>query len=144
MAQIHLYLTFNGQCEEAFRFYARAFKKEAAFMGTFGDMPAAENAPELSDEDRNRILHVTLPISEHIVLMGSDTLTSQPQVNNGTNVSASINAESKAEADQLFADLSEGGTVTMPLQITFWGAYFGMFTDRFGIQWMVNYDEQPA
>lgn len=96
----------------------------------------------MSEKDGNRIMHVTLPISKETCLMGSDTggewSTSLIQ---GNNYSVSINAESKAEADKLFNGLSAGGKVILPMEKTFWGAYFGMFADKFGINWMVNFDE---
>jgi PhnB protein len=106
-------------------------------------MPPME-VQETKEEDKNKIMHVSLPISKETVLMGSDAgcdWTSQFKA--GNNFSISINAESKEEAEKLFAGLSAGGMVTMPMADTFWGAYFGMFTDKFGINWMVNYDD-PA
>lgn len=99
---------------------------------------------EVSEEDKDKIMHVSLPISKETSLMGSDTggeWSSRYQA--GNNFSISINADSKEEAEKLFNGLSAGGQVTMPLSDTFWGAYFGMFTDQFGIGWMVNYDD-PA
>ena len=90
-------------------------------------------------------MHVSLPISGETILMGSDSSESFGQtLNMGDNVSLSINTNSKEEADALFNGLSAGGTVKMPMELTFWGAYFGMFTDKFGIHWMVNYDEKPV
>ena len=90
-----------------------------------------------------RVMHVSYPIGEGAALMGSDTISNGPKVTQGNNFSISINAHSKAEADKLFNGLSAGGKVTMPLADTFWGAYFGMFSDRFGINWMVNFDAEP-
>lgn len=143
MAQLNLYFNFDGDCRQAFEFYSRAFGKEISYIGTFGEMPAEEGAPELSSEDKARIMHVSLPISEGTVLMGSDVLNCYSQCVKGNNVSASINATSKEEADRLFSALSENGQITMPLADTFWGAYFGMFVDQFGINWMVNFDYNP-
>lgn len=144
MAQIHVYLTFDGQCEEAFRLYSKAFGKEPVYIGRFAAMPPSDELGELSEEDQRRIMHICLPIEENFALMGSDQLTQHPPLVKGTNMSASINVNSREEADQLFTSLSEGGTITMPMSDTFWGAYFGMFTDRFGVQWMINYDPQPV
>jgi PhnB protein len=142
MAQINPYLVFNGTCEAAFLFYKSVFGGEFPYMGKFSDMPANDpNCPPLSDEDANRVMHVTLPIGDGFTLMGSDSNTASGNVIMGTNVSISINAESTAEADKLFNGLSAGGIVKMPMEKTFWGAYFGMFTDKFGIEWMVNFDE---
>ena len=89
-------------------------------------------------------MHVSLPVSKDSILMGSDTVESfSNKVVEGTNFSISINTDSRAEADKLFNGLSSGGKITMPLDNTFWDAYFGMFTDKFGINWMVNFDEDP-
>ena len=141
MAQVNPYITFNGNCEEAFNFYKSVFGGEFPYIGRFGDMPA-EEGKQVSEEEKNRIMHVSLPISQETVLMGSDTgddWSSGHQ--SGNNISLSVNTDSKEEADRIFNGLSEGGKVTMPLQETFWGAYFGMWTDKFGINWMVNYDD---
>lgn len=142
MASINPYLTFNGNCEEAFNFYKSAFGGEFPYLGRFKDMPSDQPVDE---EEGNRIMHVSLPIGHGTLLMGSDTSKQMGDVTAGNNFAISINADSKEEADRLFNALSAGGRVTMPLNDTFWGAYFGMFTDKFGISWMVNYDknEQP-
>ncbi|RZK15191.1 MAG: VOC family protein [Flavobacterium sp.] len=145
MATVNIYLTFDGNCEEAFQFYGSVFGNEPSFMGRFKDMPSEEGCEPMSEVDGNKIMHVTLPISAETMLMGSDTFGDwSPQFKQGNNFSVSINATSKEEADTLFNALSIGGNVTMPMEITFWGAYFGMFTDKFGINWMVNYDEEVA
>jgi PhnB protein len=141
MASINPYLVFNGNCEEAFLFYQSVFGGEFPYIGKFKDMPPAEGNPALSEEDENKIMHVTLPIGDGSVLMGSDSNSASGEVVFGGNISISINTKSKEEADKLFNGLSAGGTVTMPMNQTFWGAYFGMFTDKFGINWMVNFDE---
>lgn len=143
MATVNAYLTFNGNCEEAFLFYRSVFGGEFPYMGRFNEMPPSddENQPKLSEEDGNKIMHVTLPISAETCLMGSDTGGEwSSQFKQGNNISLSINASSMDEADRLFNGLSAGGQVTMPMNQSFWGAYFGMFTDKFGINWMVNYD----
>ncbi|MBK8444709.1 MAG: VOC family protein [Sphingobacteriales bacterium] len=145
MATVNVYLTFNGNCRAAFDFYKSVFGGEYPYMGTFGEMPQGENSKPLSEEDAKKIMHVVLPISKETCLMGSDIGGEwTPNHKEGNNFSISINAESKAEADKLFNALSAGGQVTMPLNSTFWGAYFGMFTDKFGINWMVNFDEEPT
>lgn len=143
MATVNVYLTFNGNCMQAFDFYKSVFGGEFPYVGTFGEMPPMEGK-ETPEEDKNKIMHISLPISKETILMGSDTAgewTSNHK--EGNNFSISINAESREEADKLFNGLSEDGKVTMPMSDTFWGAYFGMFTDKFGINWMVNYDD-PA
>jgi PhnB protein len=142
MASINPYLIFNGNCEAAFLFYQSVFGGEFPYIGRFKEMPPAEGNPVLSEADGNKIMHVTLPIGDGSVLMGSDSNSAGGEVPFGQNVSLSINAQSKEEADKLFNGLSAGGTVTMAMNQTFWGAYFGMFTDKFGISWMVNFDEK--
>lgn len=107
----------------------------------FGDMPPQEGMPPMAEEHKNRIMHVSLPVSKETVLMGSDTMPGMHVLTQGNNFSISLGAGSKEEAKKLFDGLSAGGTVTMDLQDTFWGAYFGMWTDKFGINWMVNYDD---
>lgn len=141
MVNINPYLIFNGQCEEAFLLYKSVFGGEFQQISKFGDMPA-EAGPEMSESDKNRVMHVSYNIGNSI-LMGSDSNTQSGDVNFGNNFSISINAESRAETERIFNGLSSGGIITMPLQDTFWGAYFGMFTDKFGINWMVNFDEIP-
>lgn len=139
MTTLNIYLTFEDECEAAFTFYKSVFGGEFADINRFGEMPADENNP-IPEEYKDRIMHVVLPVGG-LLLMGSD---SAPQyggpIHKGNNYSISINAHSKEEADRLFNGLSEGGQITMPIADTFWGAYFGMFTDKFGIHWMLNYD----
>lgn len=140
MATINPYLIFNGNCEEAFLFYKTVFRVEIPYIGKFKDMPAGDNNPELSEEEGNRVMHVCLPIGP-VLLMGSDSNSASGDVVFGNNVSISINVESRSEADRIFNELSAGGNAYMLMSDTFWGAYFGMFTDKFGINWMVNFDE---
>ena len=142
MTTVNPYLIFNGNCEQAFLFYQSVFGGEFPYMGKFKDMPADDNCPPLSAEDADRVMHVSLPIG-NTVLMGSDSNSQSGDVVMGANVSISINTESRAEADRLFTGLSAGGNPFMPMSNTFWGAYFGMFIDKFGIHWMVNFDENP-
>ena len=140
MATVNVYLTFNGNTEEAFNFYKSVFGGEFEQISKFGDMPSSEEMP-LSDEDKNRVMHVSYNVGNSI-LMGSDSNAQSGDVVFGNNFSISINAESREETEKLFNGLSSEGKITMPLQDTFWGAYFGMFTDKFGINWMVNFDEE--
>ncbi len=144
MATVNVYLTFNGNCEEAFNFYKSVFGGEFPYIGRFGDMPPSEDGKQVSEEEKNKIMHVSLPISGETMLMGSDVGGEwSSNFKEGNNFSLSLNANSREEAEKLFNALSEGGMVKMPLEDTFWGAYFGMWTDKFGINWMVNYDD-PA
>lgn len=145
MATINPYLIFNGNCEEAFLFYQSVFGGEFPYVGKFNDMPEdATGAEAISEEDKNKIMHISLPIGKDSVLMGSDSNEASGAVAFGANVSISINTESKEEADKLFDGLSAGGNPFMPMIQTFWGAYFGMFVDKFGIHWMVNFDVVPS
>lgn len=138
MASINPYLTFNGNCEEAFKFYKKVFGTDYTSNVRFKDMKSEHPTPEAMGD---KIMHVSLPIGNGLVLMGSDS--PQWEVKIGNNISISIVATSQDEADKLFNGLSAGGNVTMPMDKTFWGAYFGMFVDKFGIPWMVNYDIKP-
>lgn len=141
MTTVNVYLTFNGDCREAFEFYKSVFGGEFSHLGTFGEMPPQEDRPALPESEKDRIMHVSLPISRETVLMGSDTGGEWASgFSKGNNISVSINTEKQEEGDRLFRELSKGGKVTMPMEKTFWGAYFGMFIDKFGINWMVNVD----
>ena len=144
MLTVNSYITFNGNCEEAFLFYKSVFGGEFPYIGKFKDMPAAEDGgcTQVSEKEANRIMHVSLPIG-NTILMGSDSTEQSGDVKFGGNFSVSVNVESTEEADRIFNGLSEGGNVFMPMDKTFWGAYFGMFTDKFGINWMVNFDQTP-
>lgn len=139
MAIINPYLTFDGNCETAFNFYRSVFGGEFNYIGRFKDMPAEYKVP---DAEKEKIMHVSLPISKETVLMGSDSSESfGGKPNFGNNFSISISTPEKAEADRLFKALSEGGTVTMPMENAFWGDYFGMLVDKFGINWMVGQND---
>lgn len=143
MATVNVYLNFAGNCEEAFIFYKSVFGGEFPYIGRFKDMPPQEGMPPLPSEMGEKIMHISLPISAETVLMGSDTGGEwAPTFAQGNNFAISVNTASKEEAEQLFAGLASGGTVTMPLGTTFWGAYFGMLTDKFGIGWMVSCEEK--
>ena len=133
MANINPYLTFGGNCEEAFEFYRSVFGGEFPAVMRFKDM-----MPEAGD-DGNLIMHIALPISEGNVLMGSDTTEAMGGEHVvGTNVSIAIGTDNREESDKLFAGLSAGGKVTMPMNDAPWGDYFGMFTDKYGFNWMIN------
>ncbi len=144
MAKINPYLNFNGNTEEAFNFYKSVFGGEFAMVMRFGEMPGCDEMPEdkqISEGDKSKIMHIALPIGKDNVLMATDAIDSMGQkLTEGNNFSISISTDSKEEAENLFNALAEGGTVTMPLADTFWGAYFGMLKDKFGIQWMVDHE----
>ena len=139
MAQINPYIHFNGNAEEAFTFYKSVFGGAFATVIRFKDM-AFEGAPQ-NKEEADKIMHIALPIGTHNVLMGSDTPESLGKHNEKENRSKiSISAESKEEADRLFNGLSAGGQIEMPIQDSPWGSYFGMFRNKFGFEWMVDFD----
>jgi PhnB protein len=141
MTTVNIYLNFNGNCEEAFNFYKSVFGGEFPYIGRYKDMPPAEEGKTLPAEEGEKIMHMALPISQETMLMGSDTGGEwAASLSPGNNFSISINTDSQEEADRLFNGLSAGGQVTMPMAKTFWGDYFGMFTDKFGINWMVSYN----
>lgn len=139
MASINPYLHFNGNAEEAFTFYQSVFGGEFAALIRFKDM-SFEGAPSL-DKEADKIMHIALPIGKYSLLMGSDTPEQLGRHNEQeTRSKIFINAESKEEADKIFQGLSVGGAVEMPIDDSPWGSYFGMFRDRFGIEWMVDFD----
>ncbi|MEO6590407.1 MAG: VOC family protein [Pyrinomonadaceae bacterium] len=142
MATINPYLDFDGNAEEALNFYKSVFGGEFTALMRYKDMSGAEcDGMKLADDELGKIMHVSLPIGNSSVLMASDALESTGQKRIvGTNFSVSINADSKEEAEKLYNDLADGGTMPMPIADAFWGAYFGMLTDKFGVQWLVNYD----
>lgn len=141
MAQINPYLHFLGNTEEAFNFYRSVFGGEFTMLMRFKDVSNKEGCEKMSDEDKEKIMHIALPIGEGNVLMATDAVGEHSNdAVIGNNFSLSVSVESKEEADKLFNGLAEGGTTTMPLCDTFWGAYFGMCKDKFGINWMINYD----
>jgi len=139
MAQINPYIHFNGNAEEAFIFYKSVFGGEFAMIMRFTDMSNPDFP--IPENEANKIMHIALPIGKHNVLMGSDTPESLGKHNeNETRSKISISAESKQEADKLFKGLSEGGQVEMPIADSPWGSYFGMLRDKFGFEWMVDFD----
>lgn len=134
--KINTYLIFDGNCEEAFKRYAEVLRGNIPMLMHFGDAPDQSQMPPGSS---NLVMHVRLEVGDQ-VLMGSDNCPPMPY--EGTKgVSVSLNVDSKVEAKRIFDALSEGGQVGMPLQQTFWAAAFGMFTDRFGVPWMVNCEQ---
>lgn len=141
---INPYLTFAGNCEEAFNFYKSVFGGKFTYVGRFKEMPPMEGMPPMPENELEKIMHISLPISKETVLMGSDSSDAFGHSNIiGNNFSVSITAASKADADKLYNGLVNGGQATMPMSATFWGSYFGMLVDKYGIQWMVSFDEKP-
>jgi PhnB protein len=137
MPGVNPYLTFNDNAEEAFNFYKSIFGGEFIALMRFKDMDCGMPIPE---NEQQKVMHVSLPIGKDTILMASDTPASMGKVNPGNNFSIAVNTDSKEQADEFYKGLSAGGNITMPMQDSFWGAYFGMCTDKFGINWMVSYD----
>ena len=138
MALINPYINFNGNAEEAFNFYKSVFGGEFAKIMRFKDLASSEYP--IPEKEANKIMHIALPIGKN-VLMANDVPESMGRTNENENRSKiSISAESKEEADKLFNGLSAGGLIEMPISDSPWGSYFGMFRDKYGIEWMVDYD----
>lgn len=139
MAMLNPYLNFPGNTEEAFNFYKSVFGGEFQTLVRFKD---TQEAGRLPANEQDKLMHIALPIGQNI-LMGTDALESMGhKLHAGDNISLSFHADSKEQADKLYAGLSAGGQATMPMADMFWGDYFGMLTDRFGIQWMINHSNQ--
>jgi len=138
MSKMNPYLNFPGNTEEAFNFYKSIFGGEFLIVMRFNDTPDADKLPE---NEKTKIMHIALPVKGNI-LMGTDTLESMGQkLTFGNNFSITISTDSKEEADTLFNGLVAGGKIELPMQDMFWGAYFGMLTDKFGVKWMIDYDK---
>jgi len=139
MATLNPYLNFTNNAEEAFNFYKSVFGGDFQMVMRFKDSPPEFRGP---DHEANKIMHIALPIGKNSILMGSDIPEQYGKAAPGNNLDISITAESKEEADKLFNGLSAGGNVMMPMSDAFWGSYFGMFTDKFGISWMISFDNR--
>ena len=140
MARTSTYLNFPRNTEEAFTFYQSIFGGE--FVGginRMGDVPSQEGQPPMAEEDKNLVMHIVLPILGGHMLMGTDAPESMGfKVQMGNNIYINLEPDTKEETDRLFAALSDGGKIGMPLADMFWGDYFGSCTDKFGVQWMFN------
>jgi PhnB protein len=138
MALINPHINFNGNAEEAFNFYKSVFGGEFTMIIRFKDMSSPE--VPISENEANKVMHIALPIGKN-TLMGNDVPEFMGKVNENENRSKiSISAESKEEADKLFNGLSVGGNIEVPIDNSPWGSYFGMFRDKYGIEWMVDFD----
>ena len=133
MKEVNAYLTFDGNCREAMKFYEQCLGAELE-LTTFGDMPG-----EVSAAAKDRIMHARLAKGSTI-LMASDTMPGMP-LNKGNNCSIAVHCESRQEIERLFTAFSKNAQIRMPLEDTNWGAHFGMLTDQYGIQWMFNYSK---
>jgi PhnB protein len=135
MKATNITIIFNGKTEAAFNFYKTVFGGEFSNFQRLKDMPGA---PPMSAEEGEKIMHTALPVGNS-VLMGMDMPAGRGTVNEGNNFMVTLDTSSEEETTRVFNLLSEGGQVTMPLGHQFWGAFFGMLTDKFGIQWMLSY-----
>jgi len=135
--KLNPYLNFNGQCEAAFKFYEKSLGGKIEMMMTHGQSPMADQVPA---NWRDKVMHVRMTVGDK-VLMGSDAPPEHYQKPQGFAVSLSV--AKPEEAERAFKALSEGGTIQMPLQQTFWAARFGMLVDKFGIPWMINCEQTP-
>ena len=144
MAQVNTYLNFTRNTEEAFNFYKSVFGGE--FIGgisRFSDIPPSENMPPLPEEDKNLVMHISLPILGGHLLMGTDAPESMGfKINFGNNVYISLHPDTREDTRRLFYALSEGGKVEQELQDMFWGDYYGSLKDKFGIRWMLICSEK--
>ena len=140
MALINPHINFNGNAEEAFTFYKSVFGGDFSRITRFKDLSSPEF--QVADKEANKIMHIALPIGKNI-LMANDVPESLGRVDENENRSKiSISAESREEADKLFNGLSVGGQIEMPIADSPWGSYFGMFRDKYGIEWMVEFDSK--
>lgn len=136
--KIQPYLNFDGNAEEAFTFYQSVFGGDFVANMKMSEAPGTE---ELNDDEKNRTMHIALPIGGGIMLMASDIVPSMGhKLNQGNGLYISLHPDSRDEADRIFKGLSAGGVVEMPMADQFWGDYFGSFVDKFGVCWMINYN----
>jgi PhnB protein len=136
MTTVNPYIYFNGNCEEAFNFYKAAFCKEITYIGRYKDVPKTDR--QIFKETDDKIMHVTLPISTETILMGSDNSEAYKESITYNNFSLIVHTDSKTEADRLFNELSENGQIKVPMNLTFWGSYYGICVDKFGIIWKIT------
>ncbi|SHM78679.1 PhnB protein [Chitinophaga jiangningensis] len=140
MASVNPYLNFNGHCEQAFLQYQSVFGTKIEFMSRFSEMPPEHPC---DPEEKEKIMHVMLPIGNGTVLMGSDVPKAyQKPETASASFAVAVAPQSAEEADRIFNGLAEGGNITMPIGKTFWAEKFGMCVDRWGVNWMVNYANQ--
>jgi PhnB protein len=140
MLNITAYLHFMGNAEEALTFYKSILGGEFTIVGRYKDVPGGE---KLSPEDQQKLMHLSLTLPGGVVIMATDMLESMEQkLVPGNNIHLCLHTQSEAEADKIFNALAAGGKIVMPMNSTFWGAYFGMCIDKYAVQWMVNYTYQ--
>lgn len=139
MHNTDIYLNFDGNSEAAFKFYQSVFGGNFLALQRYGDMPGSD---KMRTEDLDKIMHISLRLTSSTTLMASDVLAKDNMViKQGNNFHICLQAENETEADRLFEALAEDGKIEMPMNKTFWGAYFGMCCDKYGVQWMINYSQ---
>jgi len=136
MTTLNPYIYFNGNCEDAFKFYKSVFRQEFTYIGRYKDVPKTDR--QIFQEADEKIMHISLPISTETILMGSDNTGAYEESIAYNNFSLIIHTDRKSEADRLFNELSEGGQVKAPMNLTFWGSYYGICIDKFGISWKIT------
>jgi len=143
-ARVSSYVNFPGNTEEAFNFYKSVFRTDFINgIQRFGDIPADPDQPPVAENVKKMVLHIELPILGGHILMGTDAPMEMGfTVAQGNRMHINLEPESREEAQRLFDELSAGGRIEMPIQDTFWGAFYGSFTDKFGINWMINYQDK--
>ena len=142
MARVSTHVELKGSAEEAFTFYKAVFQSD--FEGEimrWGELPEQDNFPPVPEEAKDLVMHVTLPILDGYLLMGSDALDlREPFLKMGNNAYINLNPDTLSETERLFKELSAEGEVTMELEKMFWGEYFGSCIDKFGVCWMFNFN----
>jgi len=144
MIKLNPYLNFMGKTEEAFNFYKSVFGGDFTMIQRFSDIKDLPDKDKMTKDDMNKLMHISLPVGNE-VLMATDALESQGhKLVMGNNISLSISVDSKKEADRIFDAIAKKGKADMPMKEEFWGAYFGMVDDPYGIKWMISYDPSRA
>lgn len=142
MNLLNPYVNFEGNCEEAFMFYKSVFGGEFSCMMRYEEMPPQEGMPDVPDQNKQKIMHVSLPVGGN-TLMGCDVFEGcGERFICGNNISLTITADTREDADRIFNSLSKDGVIIMPMADAFWGDYFGMATDKFGVNWMIFSSKQ--
>jgi len=142
MTKLNCYLNFQDNAEEAFNFYKSVFGGEFATMMRFKEVAEFPGKEKLSEADLNKMMHISLPVGDNM-LMATDMLESMGQkLKTGNDVTLSLHPDNRKEADRLYKELSADGKPHMPMADMFWGDYWGMLTDKFGVNWMVNYSKR--
>jgi PhnB protein len=140
MTTLNPYIYFNGNCEDAFNFYKSVFRQEFTYIGRYKDVPKTDRQIFLESDEK--IMHVSLPISTETILMGSDNIEAYKEAIKYSNFSLIIHTDSKEEVDRLFNELSENGQIKVPMNLTFWGSYYGICIDKFGISWKITIESE--